>query len=369
MRVPFVDLKTQYESIKPEIDQALAEVLGDCAFIGGKYAARFEEAFAAYVGRQHCVGVANGTDALHAAMRGLGVGPGDEVITAANTFFATAEAISHTGATPVFVDNDPRYYNIDVAQIEAAITPRTKAIAPVHLYGQPCEIDNVMAIAEKHGLKVCEDTAQSHGARWQGQTAGTFGDCACYSFYPGKNLGAYGDAGCMVTDSDELRAWVSNFCNHGRHDHLLHGMVGVNSRMDGFQAAVLTVKLKHLEAWTEARIAAARRYTEGLHEVCVVPEVHPDARHVFHLYVIRVGNRDELRKNLQEAGIPTGVHYLKALPLIAAYEDLGYRPEQFPVASKFQDEIVSLPMHGDLTDDQIDLVIEQVRQFARMPDA
>jgi dTDP-4-amino-4,6-dideoxygalactose transaminase len=368
MRVPFVDLKTQYESIKPEIDHALAEVIADCAFIGGKYAARFEEAFAAYVGRQHCVGVANGTDALYAAMRGLGLGPGDEVITAANTFIATAEAISLTGATPVFVDNDPLHYNIDADRIEEAITPRTRAIAPVHLYGQPCRIDRIMEIARRHGLKVIEDSAQAHGARWQGKNAGSFGDCACYSFYPGKNLGAYGDAGCVVTDSDELREWVSNFCNHGRHDHLVHGMVGVNSRLDGFQAAVLSVKLQHLEAWTEARIAAAGRYTEGLREVCAVPEVHPDARHVFHLYVIRVANRDELRAKLQEAGIPTGVHYLKALPFVAAYEDLGYRPEQFPVAHRYQDEIVSLPMHGDLSGEQIDLVIDAVRAHARMPE-
>lgn len=364
MRVPFVDLKTQYQTIKPEIDQALAKVLESCAFVGGR---DFENEFAESIGRRHCVGVANGTDALYAAMKGLGLGPGDEVITAANTFIATAEAISLTGATPVFVDNDPRYYNIDVDQIEAAITPRTKAIVPVHLYGQPCAIDRVVEIARKHDLKVIEDAAQAHGAQWKGRNTGTFGDCACYSFYPGKNLGAYGDAGAMVTDSDDLAAWVNSYCNHGRHDHLMHGMVGVNSRMDGFQAAVLSVKLRHLEAWTEARIAAARRYHEGLADVCVAPETHPDARHVFHLYVIRVANRDELRQSLQEAGVANGVHYLKALPFVAAYEDLGYRPEQFPVAHKFQDEIVSLPIHADLTDEQIDLVIEEVRKVAKMP--
>jgi dTDP-4-amino-4,6-dideoxygalactose transaminase len=369
MRVPFVDLKTQYERIKPEIDQALAEVIGDCAFIGGKYAARFEEEFAAYLGRRHCVGVGNGTDAIQAALRGLGLGPGDEIITPANTFIATAEAICHAGATPVFVDNDPLYYNIDVDRIEAAITPRTRAIVPVHLYGQPCAIDRIMELAARHELKVCEDAAQAHGARWQDRTAGTFGDCACYSFYPGKNLGAYGDAGCVVTDDDQLHGWVSNFCNHGRHDHLLHGMVGVNSRLDGFQAAVLSVKLRHLEEWTEARIRVAARYSEGLREVCAVPEVHPDARHVFHLYVIRVANRDELRQKLQELGIPTGVHYLKALPFVAAFEELGHRPEQFPVAHRYQDEILSLPMHADLSDEQIELVIAAVREHARPPAA
>jgi len=369
MRVPFVDLKSQYQTIKPEIDQALADVLGDCAFIGGKYAASFEEEFAAYIGRQRCIGVGNGTDALYAAMAGLGLGPGDEVITAANTFIATAEGITGTGASVVYVDNDPIYYNIAVDQIEAAITPKTKAIVPVHLYGQPCAIDEVMAIAEKHGLKVIEDAAQAHGAMWKGKNAGTFGDCACYSFYPGKNLGAYGDAGAVVTDDAALEEHIRSHCNHGRHDTKYHGMEGFNSRMDGFQAAVLSVKLRHLEAWTEARIAAAKRYTEGLKDVCVVPQVHPDARHVFHLYVVRVANRDELRKNLQEAGVPTGIHYAKALPYVAAYESLGHKPEEFPNAYRFQDEIVSLPIHGDLTDDQIDIVIEEVRKHAKMPEA
>jgi len=365
MRVPFVDLKAQYESIKPEIDAALAEIASSCRFIGHQ---GFEREFAAYVGRKHCLGVANGTDALHAAMKALGLGPGDEVITAANTFIATAEAISLTGATPVFVDHDPAYYNIDPDRIEAAITPRTRAIAPVHLYGQPCAIDRVMAIARKHGLKVVEDAAQAHGAAWQGRNAGTWGDAACYSFYPGKNLGAYGDAGAVVTDDDAIAEFIGSYCNHGRHDHLVHGMVGVNSRLDGFQGAVLSVKLRHLESWTEARIAAAQRYSEGLHDVCVTPAVHPDARHVFHLYVIRVANRDELREHLQAAGIATGVHYLKALPFVAAYADLGGTPEAFPVAHRYQNEIVSLPMHGDLTDEQIDLVIEAVREVARMPE-
>ena len=365
MRVPFVDLKTQYQTIKPEIDAALAELVESCRFVGHQ---GFEEEFASYVGRRHCLGVGNGTDALHAAMKAIGLGPGDEVVTAANTFIATAEAISLTGATPVFVDNDPEFYNIDVERLEAAITPRTKAIVPVHLYGQPCAIDRVMAIAQEHGLKVIEDAAQAHGAAWQGKNAGSWGDAACYSFYPGKNLGAYGDAGAVVTDQDDLAAWVSSYCNHGRHDHLVHGMVGVNSRLDGLQGAVLSVKLRHLEAWTESRIAAAARYGEGLRDVCAVPATHPDARHVFHLYVVRVANRDEVRKHLQEAGIATGVHYLKALPFVAAYQDLGGSFEQFPVAHRYQDEIVSLPMHGDLDDAQIDLVIEEMRKVARMPE-
>lgn len=367
MQVAFVDLKAQYQSIKAEIDQALAEVVADCAFIGGKYATRFEQDFARYIGTKHTVGVANGTDALYAAMKGLALGPGDEVITAANTFIATAEGITATGAKVVFVDNDPLYYNIDCDRLEAAISPRTRAIAPVHLYGQPCAMDRILSLARRHGLKIIEDAAQAHGATWKGRRAGTFGDCACFSFYPGKNLGAYGDAGAVVTDSDELAEFVRSFCNHGRHDTLVHGIEGVNSRLDGFQAAVLSVKLRHLEAWTEARIAAAKRYSEGLGEVCVTPAVHPDARHVFHLYVIRVANREEVRKHLQAAGIATGVHYLKALPFVAAYAQLGHQPGDFPVAHRYQDEILSLPMHGDLTDAQIEWVIAKVREIARRP--
>lgn len=369
MAIAFVDLKAQYKRIQPEIDQALAAVIADCAFIGGKYAAQFEQEYAAYIGRKHCVGVANGTDALFTALKGLGVGPGDEVITAANTFIATAEGITATGADVVFVDNDPLYYNLDPERVAAAITPRTKAIVPVHLYGQPCPMDRILAIARQHGLVVVEDAAQAHGARWQGQSAGTFGACACYSFYPGKNLGAYGDAGCVVTDDDALDAFVRSHCNHGRHETLVHSREGINSRLDGLQAAVLSVKLRHLETWTAARIDAAARYSDGLAGVCVPPAVHPDARHVFHLYVIRVANRDEVRRHLQAAGIQTGVHYLKALPFVAAYERLGHRPQDFPVAHRYQDEILSLPMHGDLTADQIDLVSEKVREVARHPEA
>ncbi|HOX25381.1 MAG TPA: DegT/DnrJ/EryC1/StrS family aminotransferase [Candidatus Krumholzibacteria bacterium] len=369
MRVAFVDLKAQYASIKPEIDQALAEVIADCAFIGGKYAARFEQEFAAYLGREHCVGVANGTDALYTAMKGLGLGPGDEVITAANTFIATAEGITATGAEVVFVDNDPLYYNLDPAGIEAAITPRTRAIVPVHLYGQPCAMDRILEIAAAHDLIVIEDAAQAHGALWRGKRAGTFGRCACFSFYPGKNLGAYGDAGGVVTDDSALAEFIRSFANHGRHDTLVHSREGVNSRLDGFQAAVLSVKLRHLEAWTAARIAAAARYTEALAGVCVPPAVHPEARHVFHLYVIRVANRDAVRKHLQAAGVPTGIHYQKALPYLAAFERLGHAPADFPHAFRFQDEILSLPMHGDLTADQIDFVADTVRGVARPPEA
>ncbi len=368
MKVAFVDLKAQYASIKPEIDQALAAVVGDCAFIAGKYATAFENDFAAYIGRQHCVGVANGTDALYVAMKGLGLGPGDEAITAANTFIATAEAITHTGAEVAFVDNDPLTYNLDIDRIEAAITPRTRAIVPVHLYGQPCDIEGVMRIAAKHDLLVIEDAAQAHGAKVVDRNVGTFGHCACYSFYPGKNLGAYGDAGAIVTDDAKLDAFARSFANHGRSEQYFHDIEGVNSRLDGFQAAVLAVKLRHLETWTEARIATARRYDAGLQGVCVTPAVSPGVRHVYHLYVIRVANRDEVRQHLQEAGIATGIHYPVALPYLPAFARLGHRPQDFPVAHGAMTEILSLPMHGDLTSDQIDHVIETVRQVARMPE-
>ena len=367
MKVAFVDLKAQYESIKPEIEQALAGVIGDCAFIGGKYATAFEQAFAAYIGTKHCIGVANGTDALFVALQGLGIGRGDEVITAANTFIATAEGITRTGAEVVFVDIDPTTYNLDVSKLEAAITPRTKAILPVHLYGQPCDIEAVMRIADKHGLLVVEDVAQAHGARVGDRTVGTYGRAACYSFYPGKNLGAYGDAGAVVTSDDKLDAFIRSFANHGRSDQYFHDIEGINSRLDGFQAAVLAVKLKHLEAWTEARIAAARRYDEGLRGVCVTPAVAAGRRHVFHLYVIRVANRDEVRQHLQAAGVQTGIHYPVALPYLPAYARLNHRPQDFPVAHKQMTEIFSLPMHGDLTPDQIDFVIAKVREVARMP--
>ena len=368
MNVAFVDLKAQYESIKPEIEQALAEVIGDCAFIGGKFATTFERAFAEYIGAEHCIGVANGTDALFVALEGLGIGRGDQVITAANTFIATGEGITRTGAEVAFVDCDPLTYNIDVTRIEAAITPLTKAILPVHLYGQPCDIEAVMRIADKNGLLVIEDAAQAHGARVGKRNVGTFGRAACYSFYPGKNLGAYGDAGAVVTSDEKLAAFIRSFANHGRSDQYFHDIEGINSRLDGFQGAVLAVKLKHLEAWTEARIANARRYDEGLRGVCVTPTVAPGRRHVYHLYVVRVANRDEVRAHLQAAGVQTGIHYPVALPYLPAYARFNHQPADFPVAHKQMTEIFSLPMHGDLTPDQIDFVIEKVREVARMPE-
>ena len=362
MKVQFVDLKAQYHSIKDEVHTALEEVLQNTAFVNSR---SFEKDFAEYIGTDYCVGVGNGTDALFMAMKSLGLGPGDEVITAANTFIATAEGIGWTGATPVFVDCDPVTYNIDVTKIEAAITDKTKAIVPVHLYGQPADMDPILALAAKHGLTVIEDAAQGHGGTYKGRKIGTFGKVACFSFYPGKNLGAYGDAGGVTTNDEDLATQIRKLGDHGSNVKYQHDFEGLNSRMDGIQGAILSVKLRHLDAWTDRRIEVAAMYNEGLKDVCIVPQTMADVRHVFHLYVIRVNNREELMNHLTEAGIACGIHYPVALPISPAYKHLGYTAAQFPVACEIADQIVSLPMHGDLTDDDVKLVIDEVRKVAK----
>ena len=361
MKVNFVDLKAQYQTIKDEVNEAIGGVLESCAFINSR---SFEADFAKYIGTEHCVGCGNGTDALYMAMKCCGYGSGDELITADNTFIATAEGIGKTGAAPVFVDCDPVTYTIDPDKIEAAITERTKAIVPVHLYGQPADMDRIMAIAEKHGLDVIEDCAQSHGATYKGRKAGTFGRAACFSFYPGKNLGAYGDAGAVCTNDEELAIAIRKLGDHGSNVKYQHDFEGTNSRMDGIQGAVLSVKLRHLDKWSDRRIEVARLYNEGLKDVCVVPTTAADMRHVFHLYVIQVNNRDELMKNLGEESIASGIHYPVPLHLTPAYAGLGYEKGQFPVTEGMADKIVSLPMHGDLTDEDVKLVIEAVRKYA-----
>jgi dTDP-4-amino-4,6-dideoxygalactose transaminase len=367
MNVPFVDLKTQYRTIRGEIDDAVAAVVADAAFVSGKYARAFEADFAAYLGVEHCVGVGNGTDALTLALRVAGIEPGDEVITAANTFVATPEAIVLAGGRPVFVDCAADSYNIDVERIEAAITERTRAIVPVHLYGQPADLDPIAQIAERHGLAVIEDAAQAHGATYRGRKIGTFGRLAAFSFYPGKNLGAYGDAGAVVTDDAELARRLRMWGDHGSGEKYRHEFVGTNSRLDGIQAAVLQVKLRHLEAWTERRIAVAARYGEALADVCIVPQTLPKRRHVFHLYVIRVGNRDETMAHLKEHGIGCGIHYPLACPVQPAFADLGYSATQFPVACGTMDQLLSLPMHADLSEEQVEATIAAVREVARKP--
>ncbi len=363
MKIPFVDLKTQYYSIKEEIDQVIFDVIQNSAFIGGKYAKAFEQNFADYVGVKNCVGVGNGTDAIYIALRALGVSDGDEVITVANTFIATAETITLTGAKVKFVDCNKETYNIDVDKLEQAITGRTRAIIPVHLYGQPADMDEIKDIAEKHGLHVIEDAAQAHGAEYKNQRIGTVGDMACFSFFPGKNLGAYGDAGAIVTNDDELARKVRMFANHGRIEKYNHEFEGVNSRLDGLQAAILDVKLKHLDKWTERRRIIAKMYDTGLKDIVITPSVLPEVKHVYHLYVIRIKNRERVKELLAEKGIATGIHYPIPLPFLRAYSYLGHKPADFPVAYSIKDETLSLPIHGDMTDEQVEYVIATLKDI------
>jgi dTDP-4-amino-4,6-dideoxygalactose transaminase len=360
MRVSFVDLKLQYESIKSEVDEAIHDVIKDSAFIGGKYVKSFEENFAKYCGANFCVTVGNGTDALFIALKVLGIGTGDEVITVANSFIATSEAISMTGARVVFVDCEESYYNIDVAKIEEAISPKTKAIVPVHLYGQPAQMDEIISVARKHNLFVVEDAAQAHGAQYKRRPVGTIGDCGCFSFYPGKNLGAYGDGGAIITNNGELARKARMFANHGRIDKYDHEFEGVNSRLDGLQAAILDVKLKHLDEWNKRRGVIAAMYNKGLEGVVSTPSAMPECRHVFHLYVITVKEREHMRTLLEESGVSTGIHYPIPLPMLKAYRFLKHTESEFPVAVSFSNQILSLPIHGSMPDEQVSYVIDRV---------
>ncbi len=362
MKIPFVDLKAQYLSLKDELDAANANVVSETAFIGGRYASAFEKAFAEYLGVGHCVAVANGTDAIEIALQAVGIEPGDEVLVPANTFIATAEAVSNIGALPVFVDIEPLFYHIDPAEIEEKITPRTKAIIPVHLYGLPADMDSIMPIAQKHGLKVVEDTAQAHGATYKGQKVGSFGDAATFSFYPSKNLGAFGDAGAIVTNNTTTTDRARLIANHGQAAKNRHTIVGRNSRMDGIQAAVLSVKLPHLDSWLEARRSHARLYNELLSDSDIVFPVEPEhSRHTYHLYVVQVSDRDGVQAKLAEAGIETGVHYPTALPFMEAYQHLGHTPEDFPVAHSQMGKLLSLPMYAELTDEMIEYVCTKLK--------
>ena len=363
--IPFVDLKAQYDSIKSEIDAAIASVITQTAFIGGTFVKEFEEAFARYCGVDHCVGVANGTDALFLGLKALGVGAGDEVITVANSFIATSEAIRMAGAQVVFCDCNPVTYNIDVKQIEQKITPKTKAIIPVHLYGQPADMDPILALAKKHDLRVIGDAAQAHGAQYTGRPIATLADITCFSFYPGKNLGAYGDAGALVTNNAEWATAARMVANHGRTKKYDHDLEGVNSRLDGLQAAILTVKLRHLDKWTEGRRRNAYHYERALNGSGVMTPVElADVKAVYHLYVVRVpaSRRDQFQASLKAAGIDTGIHYPIALPYLNAYALLGHTEADFPNALKYSKEIVSLPMFAELTAEQIDYIGRRVAE-------
>lgn len=365
MKVPFADLRQQYEMIKNEINAALQNVIRDSVFIRGIYLNSFEKNFANYLNARHCIGVGNGTDALFITLKMLGIKAGDEVITAANSFVATSEAITLTGAKVVFVDCDEKTYNIDVRKIEKAITNKTKAIIPVHLYGQPAEMDSIIEIARKHNLFVIEDAAQAHGAEYKGKKVGTLGHAACFSFFPAKNLGAYGDAGAIVTDSDELARKARMFANHGRIEKYNHEFEGVNSRLDGLQAAILDVKLKYLGKWTQRRTEIAKKYNDGLKNIVNTPTVLSGVKHVYHLYVIRVKNRDRVREILAEKQISTGIHYPIPLPFLKAYVYLGYKPMDFPVANALKDEILSLPIYGEMSDKQVEYVITQLKEAVK----
>jgi dTDP-4-amino-4,6-dideoxygalactose transaminase len=365
MAVPLADLHLQYQNIKSEIDGAVAAVIRESAFIRGPHVDAFEREFARAANVKHCVSCANGTDALYLAMAALKVQPGDEVITTAHSWISTSAMITHAGATPVFCDTDGRTFTIDPAAIEAAITPRTVGIIPVHLYGQPADMRAINAIASKHKLWVIEDCAQAHLASYEGQPVGTFGIAATYSFYPGKNLGAMGDAGAVVTQDDALAERMAMLARHGGLVKHQHQIEGINSRLDGLQAAILSAKLPHLPAWTAARQQAARLYEEGLNQIegVEVPQVAPGRTHVYHLYTIKHPRREALAAHLRSNGVQTAINYPTALPFLTAYERFKHRPEQFPNAYRDQSRILSLPMFAEITEAQQDEVIGLVLGF------
>ncbi|MFX0135265.1 MAG: DegT/DnrJ/EryC1/StrS family aminotransferase [Candidatus Hodarchaeota archaeon] len=365
-KIPFVDLKSQYYNIKNEINDVIAKVISKSAFIGGPFVNSFETAFANFCNVKHCIGVGNGTDALFISLKTLNIGNGDEVITAANSFIATAEAITMSGAKVVFVDINPQTYNIDIEKIEDKITTKTKAIIPVHLFGQPADMDPILELAKKYNLKIIEDAAQAHGAVYKGRQIGSIGNMACFSFYPGKNLGAYGDAGTIVTNDNELAEKARMIANHGRTDKYNHEIEGVNSRLDGLQAAILEVKLRHLQDWTDRRRKNAYLYNKHLKDTELVTPVEIDnVKSVYHLYVVRVKNntRQRLQEHLKSKGISTGIHYPIALPNLKAYSYLNYRENDFPEATNASQEILSLPMFPELEENQIQYITETIKKF------
>lgn len=363
MKIPFVDLHAQYLSIKPEIDSAIASVIAESSFIRGPHVDKFEQEFAEAIGVAHCVSCANGTDALYIAMKGLGIQQGDEVITTAHSWISTSETITQAGGRVVFCDTDQNTFTIDPKQIEAKITPRTVGIIPVHLFGQPADMEPIQKIAKKHNLWIVEDCAQAHLAKYKGQTVGTLGNAATFSFYPGKNLGAMGDAGCLVTNDSQLAEWAKLYARHGgKGDHQIEG---INSRLDGLQAAILSAKLPHLAQWTNERQRVAKQYDKALAGIpgVEIPMVAENRTHVYHLYVIRSERRDELKTYLSEKGVSTVLNYPKALPFYPAYAYLGHKPDDFPQALANQSRILSLPIFPEMTEQQISFVSEQIHQF------
>jgi dTDP-4-amino-4,6-dideoxygalactose transaminase len=361
--VPFLDLRAQYLTIKEEIRAGIDGVLESGQYAGGPFVERFEAAFSAFCGTEHAVGVGNGTEALWAALLAVGVRPGDEVITVPNTFMATAEAITFAGARPVFVDIDPRTYNLDTELLEAAITPRTRAIVPVHLYGQMADMAPIVEIGRRRGIAVVEDASQAHGADYRGRRAGSLGDVGCFSFYPGTNLGAYGEAGAVVTNNADLARTIRMFRDHGQERKYHHALVGFNARMDGFQGAVLSAKLPHLPAWTAARRRHAAAYTLALQDApgITTPFEAGYGSAVYHIYAVLVPDRDAVLAALGAGGVHCAIHYPVPLHLQEAYRELGYRRGDFPVAERMARETLSLPMYAELTEGQRARVVERLR--------
>lgn len=376
MRIPFMDLNRQYQSLKNEVDGAIQAVIDTSAFVGGPAKNNFEESFARACGAKHCIGVGNGTDALFIALKAMGIGQGDEVIVPAMTFIATAEAVSAIGAKPVFVDIDPQNYLMDVKQVEALLEARAhtrggkiKALIPVHLYGRICPMKDLMDLAKKFDLFVLEDAAQAHLAEEEGLKAGAIGHMGTFSFYPGKNLGAFGDGGAIVTSDDDLALMARKLANHGRTKKYDHDVEGFNSRLDGIQAAVLNVKLPHLADWSEKRRKYAKRYNELLsafEDKIALPHIPEVKQHVFHLYVVRVlegaKKRKELQEKIKELGVSTVVHYPIALPNLQAYAPYGHKPSDFPVSSQYQDQVLSLPLFPEMTPEEQDHVVKCLHQ-------
>lgn len=362
--IPFVDLRAQYLRYKEEFDSALQSVIDKTAFIGGEFVEAFEREFEKSYGVKHCVAVGNGTDAIYVVLKMLGIGPGDEVITTAASWISTSETISQTGALPVFVDVD-EHYNIDVELAAARITARTKAILPVHLYGQSAAVELLADLAADRGVALVEDCAQAHFAERRGRRVGTFGKAGTLSFYPGKNLGCYGDGGAIITNDDDLARRCRMYANHGALVKHQHAMEGINSRLDGMQAALLRAKLRHIHTWTAERQGIAKLYDESLASIdeVEVPRIRAGSTHVYHLYVVRVPRRDELIKHLAARGIATGIHYPKALPLLEAYRYLGMSAADIPVAARNQAEILSLPIYPEMTREMVRYVVDAIREF------
>jgi dTDP-4-amino-4,6-dideoxygalactose transaminase len=365
MNVPFLDLKAQYTPIKSEIYAAIDEVLEKTAFAGGPFVAKFEKEFAEFCNCKQAIGVGNGTDALWMSLIALGIGPGDEVITVPNTFIATAEAITYCGAKPVFVDIEETANTMNPSLIKAAITKKTKAIIPVHLFGQTADMDKIMVVAKENGLYVIEDACQAHGATCKGKKAGSMGETGCFSFYPGKNLGAYGEAGGVVTNNEAVAEKIRMLRDHGQAKKYYHAMIGWNARMDGIQGAILSVKLKYLADWNESRRKHAAEYTRLLSSVkeVMTPRETADNKHIYHIYAIRIKERDRLMAFLAEKGISCNIHYPVPIHLQEAYRALGLGKGSFPVAEKCASEYLSLPMYAELTSEQIAWVAEQIKAF------